>query len=451
MRILIIFLSVLIASTAFAQVDSDRQIFLEIYNRDQALVREVREFEIVKGLNTIDIGNISDAMFGSTAMINPLEDADRITTKSFSFRYDLLSHDKLIRKYVGRWFSFSSEEDFYEGKLLRIDKDDIFLQPDTLDPMIHVIERTKLQEMYYQNIPEDLFTEPILRWEVDSRRDFKQLPVELTYLTSDIYWVCDYRAEVLSDNKLNLSAVFVIVNDQKIEFEDAHVNLIAGSTHRSDDPRGGDEFPLHEKLSASKQSAGERFFEYYRYSIENPLTLEPNQTIMVPFFERRKVNFEKRFEVPHLLQDGLVRTKVRFENSEKSLPEGNVAMYKRTDDDYLSFLGEDFIHGTSAGSTVEIDVGAAFDLTAKRMRMAQARPERDTHQETWRVEISSNRDEKSTVYVEQRVFGYYQVSDAKVDGKSIKHETETANIIYFPVEVEAGDKAVLTFKLTYGF
>jgi len=451
---LLFFVGTLLAA---ANPDDKGSIFIEIYNRDQALIREIRQVDLDKGINVIDFHKIADGIYGHTANILPLKKQDRLETHSISYNYDLISHEKLISHFVGRWFSFEAEDIVYEGRLLRIDSKHLFLQPDTTDPMIEVVERSKLSEMFYPNIPDGLFIEPTLRWEMKSKKQLKELPVELSYLTSDIDWMCDYRAEIIGDDELDLSAVFSINNELPLSFPDAKIALVAGSTHRSGDPEDGDAYTRRTGVSQKERKTGQqRFFEYYRYPLDRQITLVGDQTIQIPFFDMQRVKVEKRFVFPHLLDGEQVQVRLRFENTKeagigRALPEGDIGLYKRLKDGGLSFLGEDFISATPVGKQVEINVGAAFDLSARRTRIAQARPQRDKHEETWRVEIIGSRNENTVVEVEQRVFGYYQVTTHEVNGQEIEYRTESANKLVFPVNVPLGGKAVLIFSLSYGY
>ncbi len=450
---------ILILTLIIGAADPDQRdwVGLDIYNRDQAMVRELRRVDLAGGINLVDFHRISDAIYGHTASIRPMEKETHLTTALLSFNYDLVSHEKMLTRYLGRWFSFTADDIIYEGRLLKFDETSLFLQPDTLDPLLMVVDRGKLTEMYYPSMPEGLFLEPTLRWGVEADRKLKGLPVELSYITSDVSWTCDYRAELMGNDSLELSGFFTIYNELPLDFPQAEVVLVAGGTHRSEDPEnwGGDTGQKSE-IRNPKSEIGGRMFEYYRYPLDRPIDLRGNQTIQTPFFPSQQIKVERRFVFPHLLDDRQVRVELRFDNSEaagagRPLPEGDVGLYRRSAEGQLSFIGEDHLPATPPGAGVELDVGAAFDLTARRTRIAQARPERNRHQETWRVELTSSRNGPATVHVEQRVFGYYKVENATANGQPVEFTSEAANRIVFPVNVPPGGKTTLTFTLVYGY
>jgi len=437
---------------ADADPDAREQISLEIYNRDQALVREVRRVDLDKGSSSVDFHHIADGIFGHTAAIRALDNDARLTTTQLAYNYDLVNEDKMLQRYVGRWFSFATEDADYHGRLLQFDSTNLFLQPDTTDPMVEVVARGKLTEMFYPRIPEMLFTRPTLRWMVNSEKRNRDLAVEISYLTSDVTWMCDYRGEVIAGDSLLLSGNFTISSDLPLDFPKAQVTLVAGWTNRSEDPDGGDNAA---SFTTRETQPDARLFEYHRYPLEQPVDLFGGQTIQAPFFTERRIKAERRFVLPHTLESDQVMVEMKFINGAigagTPLPEGDIGLYQRTPDGGLSFVGEDFIEATPAGGDVKIQVGVAFDITARRTRVAQARPERDKHQETWQVELTSGRDQPATVNVEQRVYGYYTVTQAQVGDKPVEFKAEEAGKIVFPVAVPAWGKVVLEFTISYGY
>ena len=369
-----------------------------------------------------------------------------------------MDHDKLISRYVERWFTFSAGDIEYEGRLLKMDDDNLFMQPDTNDPMIEVVEMSSLSEMFYPKIPEGLFIEPTLRWDVQSQKRLKKLEVELTYLTSDITWFCDYRALVLTDSTLELSASFTIDNQLELSFPEANLAFVAGSTHRSNDPESGEPETMRRVSGKYGQAdtEGQRHFEYYRFPLDRTVNVNRNQTIQIPFFESSHVIYQKVYIFPHLLENHQVKVILEIRNSAESglgkpLPEGDWGIYRRVENQNISFLGEDFVMATPKGHKVELDIGASFDVKARRMRVTQSRPQRDKHEETWRVEVSNSRSESTVVNVEQRVYGYFQITSSTVDGEDVTYSKARAEMIVFPVKVAANSLAILEYSILYGY
>jgi hypothetical protein len=435
-----------------------KSVGIEIYNRDQALIREIRQIELDKGLNIIDFHSIADGIYGHTAHVQALDHQDRITPLSLGYHYDLIDNEKLISRFVGKWFTFSAGDLEYEGKLLKVDDYNLFMQPDTTDPSIEVVELSSLSEMIYSKIPEGLFTEPTLRWEVNSDKKLKKLDVEITYLTSDITWYCDYRAVLKSDSMLELSANYTIDNQLELSFPEANVAFVAGSTHRSSDPENSDPETIRHSGRKFGQtvSTGQKHFEYYRFPLDRTISLNRNQTIQIPFFSNDNVAYQKRYVFPHLLQNQQVNVVLEIDNNADSglgqpLPEGDWGIYRRIENGSISFLGEDYLMATPVGHSVELNIGASFDVKARRTRVAQSRPERDKHEEKWQVVVTNSRNEETEVLVEQRVYGYYQVIDSNVDGKEIAYNKERADMLIFPVTVSANSVSILEYSILYGY
>ncbi len=449
LTLIIVLLSV---TVGFAEPDYRSTISLDIYNRDQALVREIRHVDLEKGVNLIDFQQISPSIYGHTSFVQPLKHEKRLSLRSLSYQYELFDPEKYLLNCLGKWVSLNIDDEIVEGVLVYFNEFDLFLQEDSTGNRITVNDRGDIME--YDSLLPGVVMTPTLRWEVNSSKKLTDLPVELSYITDDIAWTCDYRAELIKDNVAKLTGFFTLDNGLMLDFPQANIALVAGKTHRSNDKIKGESGA--EPGSGEKSGKRERLFEYYRYPIERDIDLMGDMTMQIPFFTLEKVNVEQLFIVPHILEGDEVLTKLRFRNDKDSgigqpLPAGDIGVYRRAKDKALSFIGEDRIPATPVGSIVEIDVGSAFDLTARRIRLAQARPERNRHEETWQVELSSGRNKDAVVHVEQRVFGYYELTRAEVNGKPIEHEVKAANLLVFPVELAAGGNAKLIFTLTYGY
>ncbi len=436
-------------------------VSLDIYNRDLAMVRDTRLTHLREGKTIVEFTGVTQGIFGHTANIRPLKASGEIEQLGLSFNYDLISQEKLLKCYLFQWFSFTADDATYQGVLLAFDDKHLFLKPDSLSNEIHVVERSKLTEMFYPGFPGDLYFQPTLRWEVKASKDIGELPVEISYLTTGITWVCDYRGEMIGQDSLSLSGSFTISNDLQTSFPGAKVSLVVGKPHRSSDPEGtsgGDEVSLPGKGggASAMASAPERLGELYRYYLPEPVHLEGFQTIQIPFFKEKRIKIERRYFFPHLLDDQTVATQIKFDVSksllgETPLPEGDVGIYHRSKGGDLLFAGQDFIPITPFGGSVDLTIGQASDITARRVRVAQSRPTRDTSEETWQIEVVNGRKEAVTVWAEQRVYGYYNIAKAEVDGKSVEPETEESGRLIFPIAAQGSSKSTLTLTLSYGF
>ncbi len=447
--------------TTFFPTPERTAISLDIYNRDLAMVRDTRVVSLSENTSGVEFTDVTKGIFGHTANIRPLKEVGKIKQLGLSFNYDLVSQEKLLQRYLMNWLSFSDDDATYQGRLLAFDEKHLFLQPDTLDNQIHVVERSKMTEMFYPGFLGDLYFRPTLRWEVEATKDFEKIPVEITYLTSGITWVCDYHGEMIGDDSLVLSANFTISNDLETTFSRAQVTLVVGKPHRSSDPEGtsgGDEISLPGKGGAASTSlaAPERLGELYRYYLPKPVDLAEFQTIQVPFFADKRIKIERRYFFPHLLGDQTVATQLKFDVGqarfgETPLPEGDIGIYRRSKAGDLLFTGQDFIPITPVGGSVDLTIGQASDISARRTRMAQNRPTRDTSEETWQIEVVNGRKEAVTVWAEQRVFGFYKIVKAEVEGKSVEPKTEESGILIFPISAPASSKSTLILTISYGF
>ncbi len=104
-----------------------QSVSLDIYNRDLALVQDVRVVSLEKGTGALDFVEIAGGIFGHTSVVQPLEKGDRISTRDLTFEFDLVNLDKLMNRYIGKWFSFQSDDATYQGRLLSFDDKHLIL------------------------------------------------------------------------------------------------------------------------------------------------------------------------------------------------------------------------------------------------------------------------------------------------------------------------------------
>jgi len=447
--------------TALLPTPERTAISLDIYNRDLAMVRDTRLTSLSDHVTAVEFTGVTEGIFGHTANVRPLKHSEAIRQTGLTFNYDLISQEKLLQRSLFQWFSFTADDATYQGELLAFDDKHIFLRPDSLSNEIQVVERSKLTEMFYPGFPADLYFRPTLRWGVNVSKDVGELPVEITYLTTGITWLCDYRGEMIGEDSLSLSASFNISNDLQTSFPGAKVSLVVGKPHRSSDPEGtsgGDEVSLPGKGGGTPPAAlaPERLGELYRYYLPEPVDLEGFQTIQLPFFSEKRIKIERRYFFPHLLDDQTVASQIRFDLPQSQfgdtpLPEGDIGIYRRSKSGDLLFAGQDFIPITPVGGSVDLTIGQATDITARRMRVAQNRPTRDTSEETWQIEVVNGRREAATVWAEQRVFGIYKVVKAEVDNKAVEPKIEESGRLLLPIATPALSKSTLTLTISYGF
>lgn len=408
--------------------------------------------DVPKGKAQVIIHQLSPEIFGYTASLTPLIPT-KLVTRSLAYQHDLVSQDKLLMRFTGSWISFTSDEATYQGKLLRVDETHIFLQPDTLNPSLLVVERRGLREMFYPQLPSGLVTEPTLVWDVASSETYRQLPVELSYLTTGLSWRCDYEA-VMEENSLILGAYFTIYNDLPIAFPDAVTTLVVGRPHQREEASDIPQWEASWMPSETKPaSIMKPIDEYATYRLPDPIDVEPLQTLRIPYREYKPKSFRREFRVPHRYGSEEVETFIvcLWDTSffPRSIPQGSVNFFRREKEGNRLFLGQDVVPLTPAGQELELKLTATPQLKATRTRIPTQPSLPPQRREFYEVKIFSSRQDTVTVWVEQRIFGTPRAIEASWAGKPVSAKVISAERCLFPVLVPPHSEQTLTIHLIY--
>ena len=83
-------------------LDDQTELSLTVYNSDIALVRDVRNLQLVRGVGNQRFMDIAATVNPATVHFRSLTEPAQVSVLEQNYEYDLLDPDKLLRKYVGR-------------------------------------------------------------------------------------------------------------------------------------------------------------------------------------------------------------------------------------------------------------------------------------------------------------------------------------------------------------
>src|SRR6187455_3524130 len=78
------------------------KVSITVYNSNFGLVREQRSVALATGRVELAFADVSAQIQPETVHIRSLDDADALTVLEQNYRYDLLTPEKLLEKYVGK-------------------------------------------------------------------------------------------------------------------------------------------------------------------------------------------------------------------------------------------------------------------------------------------------------------------------------------------------------------
>ncbi|NNM86662.1 MAG: DUF4139 domain-containing protein [Phycisphaerales bacterium] len=442
------------------------------------VVKEMRTISVKQGLNTVDFSDVA-------ALIDPTSVSfEDLTTPATSvleqqFKFDLISSDKLLQKYLGRTVSLSVPNgsrgtQTVSGKLLSASNSLVVQTANGL----RIISPGNLQQIKLGPLPKGLMIKPTLQWQLLCPTAGKQ-QVLTSYETKGLTWIADYNLVLNgSDNGASLSAWVTLLNLSGKTYRDARLKLIAGNVHRIQPPRP---IMMYARLAASNAAENQQvgfqqksFFEYHMYTLPRLTTIRQNSTEQIALFSARPHIAVKKvlvyagqptylayggYAAPDLYAQSNIQSSnevdvfIRFMNSKANslgvpFPKGKMRVFKADPaDGTLEFVGEDLIHNTPKDEPVLIKVGKAFDIIGKRTQ-TNFHVNSAGHEMTESFKIDLHNHSKAAVHVLVREY-LFRWNNWKITAESDKFKKINSRTIEFPVDVPANGAKTVTYTVKY--
>ncbi|MCL2183166.1 MAG: DUF4139 domain-containing protein [Chitinispirillia bacterium] len=415
-------------------VDDRKSVEVTIYNRSgrsagTGLVKETRKVTLPAGPGELQFMDVAARINPVTVHIKPLSNAADFFVLEQNYEYDLISHSKLMDKYIGKDIKLIDRNDYQDtrrtvdavllsmngGEVYKIDNE-IYLG----HPGIKVLPE----------IPGNLISRPTLSW-IYRNRIAREYELEVTYMTGGMGWSADYvlLADEAKESACGLSGWVTLENESGASFEDAKLTLVAGST-----------------------SDG-----LYIYDLGRPATAKQNQKKQVSLMEAQGLKIEKEYFVSPSSNwrskvDGAakqtVNTFFKFKNSKANklgepLPGGVVRMYTADVNGSQQFIGEDRISHIPRDEELRLKVGEAFDIVAERTQVNYKQITTRSSETEWKLSVRNRKSgEDVTVRLEEQVPGEWEIRES-----SHKYEKVDAKTFRFDVPVKHGQEVVVTYKI----
>ncbi len=455
-------LPTLAATTSTTTAKEDRMsVAVTIYNNDLALIKDRRQLDLDKGVQTLDFREVSGKIRPETALLK----ADNLTVLEQNFEFDLLTPDALLKKYVGREVTVvrshptTGEETRQKARVLSA-VNGVVLEIDG------TIETGVPGRIVYPDVPENLRDKPTLTMLVDSGTSRTQ-EVELSYLSGGLDWEADYVAELNDgDTMLDIRGWVTLKNTSGVAYENALLQLVAGEVNRVQDVQKVQALMYEEMEEMSSARGGmeeEDLFAYHLYTLDRPTTIKNRQKKQVALMSAQNVPCRKEL----VLQGGDYyyhsrvgeigkklnpRVYVEVRNREKDnlgmpLPAGVVRVYKEDSADRVQFVGEDRIAHTPRNETMRLLLGEAFDVTADRIqtdfRKVQGHSQADyIYMTSYSIELKNGGSEDTEVKIIEPVPGDWQILQ-----ESHKHKKSSSGTATWVVKVPAEGSTKLTYTV----
>ncbi|MBL4590625.1 MAG: DUF4139 domain-containing protein [Phycisphaerales bacterium] len=407
----------------------------------------------------------------TTVIFESLTDPDGTTVLEQDYRFDLLSMDKMLQRYIDKEIIWGGTK----VKLLSVSAGGMLIERENGE--------IEFQQGYhgvrFPSMADGLITKPTLNWMVASDTGGEQ-DTRISYQTQGITWWADYNliyhdGTDANHGTMDLGAWVSILNQSGGTYVDATLKLVAGDVHRA--PRaggGGSQSPFLAsdmmRERSSKMGFEEKaFFEYHLYTLGRPTTIPDRSTKQIELFDAAKgVPVEKK-----LLYDGSkafmhyggvqngkdfgitsnakVEVFLSFKNEKENglgipLPSGRIRGSKLDyADGSFEFIGEDTIDHTPKNEEITIKLGNAFDVVGER-RQTKFNRGKDWIVESFEIKIRNHKDQAVDVQIQEHL---YRWTNAKITNISHNHEMLDVRTMHIPVTIEADGEVVVTYTVRY--
>jgi len=274
---------------------ASEQLSITVYNQNFGLVREVRSARLGKGQVELSYGDVSAHVQPETVHIKSLSGEGSLSVLEQNYRYDLLTPDTLLKKYLGktvkvyRYNEQTGTEQERQAEILAVEGG-VVLRIDGQ------VTSGVPGRFAFPEVPVNLVQKPTLVWLLASSAE--QQRVEVTYLTAGLDWHADYVLSVDADDKLgDLNGWVTLRNDTGTSYQNAELKLVAGDVQRvaplpSAAPMAsGSMAPMPAPAPQFKEQG---LFEYHLYELQRPTNLLDKEQKQVSLLEASGIALEKK-------------------------------------------------------------------------------------------------------------------------------------------------------------
>jgi hypothetical protein len=421
------------------------EVSITVYNQGFGLVREVRDVELAKGRVALEFRDVASQIQPETVAIKPLS-GGTLGVLEQNYRYDLLSPQKLLEKYVGkkvrvyRWNEKLGKEDAFDAEVLAYNGGQSVLK------INGEITYDFPGRIAFPEVPANLIAKPTLVWLLDGSAPKQK--VEVTYLTRGFSWQADYVMVIDDkDQKADLTGWVTLNNNTGATYENARLKLVAGDVQKLAPP--ADYYPMGKAAAAptstaSKPFSEEGFFEYHLYTLQQPTTVQQNEQKQLTLLEAKDVGVNKKLmfygaaywyrgSYGQVVTNQKVGVYLDIKNDEKNhlgipLPKGIVRVYKADKSGAKQFVGEDRIDHTPRDEKIRIKMGEAFDVVADRKQVAWKSLGTCVSESEWETSVRNHKDVAETVELWEPIGGDWEILSSTHPAQKQDSSTFTFNV-----------------------
>ncbi len=414
---------------------------LTLYADGWGLVNQTANLALEKGEQVVSVSPVAGQVEPRGAYLQiPGIVSDR------RFRFDLSNRERLLERYHGLTVEIVTATGSIPATLLMTESGAVYKIGDRLVP--DPPGRVSLPPL------PGLAVEPRLEWIVS-------LPAPWTgqatasYVVNRLGWENEYTLVTDEAQQRGEWTQWAAISNQSGgSFPDARITLIAGDVRRDDRTFS----PINGGARAFRFEAApaESFASRYLYRLPRPMTLERNSENRVNLAKADGLPLTRSFrivssvslyrevesEIPRKAQLRLTVPNTEAANLGKPLPRGKVTVYTPTPQGEAAVAGEPMIPDTPKGQTLILDLGEAFDVTARR-KQTQHEVTNEESRLGYAITLRNQQDQAVTVDLIEQLPG-----DWSVISHSHPYERLSASELGFRPTIPAGGELTITYSVS---
>ena len=444
-------------------LDDQVDLAVTVYNSDLALVRDVRDLRLARGVAELRFMDIAATVNPATVHFRSITEPSQLDVLEQNYEYDLLEPDKLLRKYVGRDVTLvrmrqqggTTTQEEVTARLLSYNTAPVWQIGGEIITGLHA------DHIRFPELPGNLYARPTLIWTLQNGGPERHR-VEAAYLAGKLSWSADYVLNVGRDDKTaDLDGWVTLTNGSGTGFRNARLQLVAGDLNRV---RPDLRKVMMEQLARADVAAAapmeeEAFSEYHLYTLGRRTTINNAETKQVSLLGGTGVPVRKRYVVegqnfyyrntyhPGAPIKDVVQVYYQLENEESAglgmpMPAGTVRVYQADTKGGVQFVGEDRIGHTPKDETMNLKIGNAFDVVAERNQVDFDKIATGTYEVEFEITLRNHKPAPITVEVNEPVGGTWtMMSSSHAWTKTSAWATQ------FMVPVAADGSSVLRYRV----
>jgi hypothetical protein len=454
-------------AAATTTLDDQTELAVTVYNSDIALVRDVRNLQIARGISDLHFMDIAATVNPATVHFRSISEPSRVSVLEQNYEYDLLEPDKLLRKYVGRDVTLvrtrrtdnTTREEDVTARLLSYNNAPVWQIGG------EIITGMQADHIRFPELPGNLYSRPTLIWTLNNTGGTRHR-VEASYLAGKLSWNADYVLTVARDDKTaDIDGWVTVVNGSGTSFKNASMQLVAGDLNRVRQVIGrmAAESMRKDMAAAAPAMAQEAFSDYHLYTLGRKTTVNNSETKQVSMLGATAFPVQKRYVVegqafyyhnaqhPGAPIKDVVQVYYQFKNEEKAglgmpMPAGTMRVYQSDSKGGVQFVGEDRIDHTPKDEAINLKIGNAFDVVCERKQTDFQKIAGNVYDVEYEITLRNHKAAPVSVEVNEPIGGTWRMLQSS-------HEwTKTsAWAAQFAVPVAADGTALLKYRVRVSY